>query len=67
MTTSQLRDRRPRTLVRIVRRAVPVPFGRHTRYMIASYALHTFLVSCAILTIALSIDTTLFLSKVLAH
>ncbi|MCW5705147.1 MAG: LptF/LptG family permease [Hyphomicrobiales bacterium] len=53
-------------LVRIVRRAVPVPFGRHTRYMISSYALHTFLVSCAILTIALSIDSTLFLSKVLA-
>jgi lipopolysaccharide export system permease protein len=66
VTTLPLRGRRRWPLARAVRRAVPVPFGSHTRYMLASYCLHTFLVTCAILTIALSIDSTLFLSKVVA-
>jgi lipopolysaccharide export system permease protein len=50
----------------MLRRLIPVPLGWHTRYLVASYCRHTFLVACAILTIALSIDLTLFLSKVLA-
>jgi lipopolysaccharide export system permease protein len=46
--------------------AFSVPFGWHTRYVFASHCRHTFLIGVAILTIALSIDLTLFLSKVLA-
>jgi lipopolysaccharide export system permease protein len=53
-------------LAKAVRRVLPAPLGWHTRYMIASYSRHTFLVTCAILVLALSIDLTLFLSKVLA-
>jgi lipopolysaccharide export system permease protein len=53
-------------LISAARRTVPAPFGWHTRYMIASYSRHTFLVACAILTLALSIDLTFFLSKVIA-
>jgi len=49
-----------------IRRSFPVPFGWHTRYVLASHGRHTFLIGTAILTIALSIDLTLFLSKVLA-
>jgi lipopolysaccharide export system permease protein len=45
---------------------MPAPLGWHTRVMIASYARHTFLVACAILVLALSIDLTLFLTKVVA-
>jgi lipopolysaccharide export system permease protein len=51
---------------RLIRRAVPVPFGWHTRYLVRSYCRHAILVTCAILTIALSIDLTFYLSKVLA-
>ncbi|MDE2470512.1 MAG: LptF/LptG family permease [Bradyrhizobium sp.] len=53
------------TMARLIRRAIPVPFGWHTRYMVMNYCRHTFLVGCAVLTIALSIDSSLFLSKVL--
>jgi lipopolysaccharide export system permease protein len=53
-------------LAGMLRRIIPLPLGWHTRYLVASYCRHTFLVACAILTIALSIDLTLFLSKVLA-
>ena len=53
-------------LTKALRRVLPAPLGWHTRYMIASYSRHTFLVTCAILVLALSIDLTLFLSKVLA-
>jgi lipopolysaccharide export system permease protein len=53
-------------LARVMRRMLPAPLGWHTRYMIASYSRHTFLVTCAILVLALSIDLTLFLTKVLA-
>jgi lipopolysaccharide export system permease protein len=53
-------------LGRLVRRAVPVPLGWHTRYLLRSYCRQTILVTCAILTIALSIDLTFYLSKVLA-
>jgi lipopolysaccharide export system permease protein len=59
--------RRHRFLLgRLIRRAVPVPFGWHTRYLLGSYCRQTILVTCAILTIALSIDLTFYLSKVLA-
>lgn len=54
------------TLARAVRRLLPAPLGWHTRYMIASYARHTFLVTCAILVLALSIDLTFFLAKIIA-
>jgi lipopolysaccharide export system permease protein len=66
VTSPAVKRRRMWPLARMVRRAIPVPFGWHTRYMVASYCRHTFLVACAIVTIALSIDLTLFLSKVLA-
>jgi lipopolysaccharide export system permease protein len=51
---------------RLLRRAVPVPLGLHTSYLMKSYGRQTVMVSCAILTIALSIDLTFYLSKVLA-
>jgi lipopolysaccharide export system permease protein len=53
-------------LASATRRVVPAPLGWHTRHMIASYGIHTFLVTSAILVLALSIDLTLFLTKVLA-
>lgn len=53
-------------LLNRARRILPAPLGWHTRYMIASYFRHAFLATCAILALALSIDLTLFLSKVLA-
>jgi lipopolysaccharide export system permease protein len=56
----------PLMLAKAMRRILPAPLGWHTRYMIASYSRHTFLVTCAILVLALSIDLTFFLSKVLA-
>lgn len=52
-------------LAKAVRRVLPAPLGWHTRYMIRSYSAHTFLVACAILVLALSIDLTLFLPKIL--
>jgi lipopolysaccharide export LptBFGC system permease protein LptF len=46
---------------------MPAPLGWHTRQMCRSYARHTFLVTCAILVIASSIDLTFYLSKVLGE
>jgi lipopolysaccharide export system permease protein len=66
VTSLAFKRRRMWPLARMVRRAIPVPLGWHTRYMVASYCRHTFLVTCAFVTIALSIDLTFFLSKVLA-
>jgi lipopolysaccharide export system permease protein len=65
MTFLVLARRHRSWLVQLVRRAVPVPFGWHTRYLLRSYCRQTILVTCAILTIALSIDLTFYLSKVL--
>jgi lipopolysaccharide export LptBFGC system permease protein LptF len=53
-------------LAKAMRRFLPAPLGWHTRSMIASYCRHTFLVTCGILAIALSIDLTFYLAKVLA-
>jgi lipopolysaccharide export system permease protein len=49
-----------------VRRMLPAPLGWHTRTMLSTYARHTFLATCAIIALAVSIDLTLFLPKVLA-
>ena len=49
-----------------VGRTSPAPFGWHTRQMIVSYSRYTFLATCAVLVLALSIDLTLFLAKVVA-
>src|ERR1700685_3107143 len=53
-------------LLSTVRRRLPAPLGWHTRTMLSTYARHTFLATCAIIALAVSIDLTLFLSKVLA-
>jgi lipopolysaccharide export system permease protein len=45
---------------------LPAPLGWHTRTMLSTYARHTFLATCAIIALAVSIDLTLFLPKVLA-
>ncbi len=52
--------------VRAVWRVLPAPFGWHTRHMLASYGRFAFLATFALLVLALSIDSTLFLVKVLA-
>jgi lipopolysaccharide export system permease protein len=49
----------------LARPVLPVPFGLHTRHLLKSYCRQSILVLCAILTIALSIDLTFYLSKVL--
>jgi len=66
MTSSAFKRPRKWRLAWMIRRAIPVPFGWHTRYMVMGYCRHTFLVACAILVIALSIDLTFFLAKLLA-
>ena len=53
-------------LLSTVRRMLPAPLGWHTRAMLSTYVRHTFLATCAIIALAVSIDLTLFLSKVLA-
>ncbi len=41
---------------RAARAAYPAPLGRHTRYMLASYLRHIFMVAAALMVIALTID-----------
>jgi lipopolysaccharide export system permease protein len=40
-------------------------FSQYTRYMVANYCRNTFLTGCVILVLALSIDLTFFLTKIL--
>jgi lipopolysaccharide export LptBFGC system permease protein LptF len=49
-----------------LRRALPAPFGWHTRHMLREYARHALMALSALITIALLIDLTFFLGKVLA-
>ena len=49
-----------------VGRTFLAPFGWYTRHMILSYSRYTFLATCVVLVLALSIDLTLFLAKVVS-
>ena len=52
-------------LLSTLRRMLPAPLGWHTRAMLSTYARHASLATCAIVALAVSIDLTLFLSKIL--
>lgn len=66
MTASFLqRDRHARSAIGRPRLVV-APFGQHTRYMLRNYGRHTFVVVIAFLAIALGIDLSPRMSRVLA-